>query len=611
MTALGLERGSIGSNQNEELRRAMNFGPRLIGPARTRFHFWAPARERVALEIDGLEPIPMRRLDDGWFEADAPCGAGAAYRYRIADDLAVVDPAARALRGGVFGRAVVTDPDSYRWSNVAWSGRPWTDCVFYELHVGAFGGFAGVKAALPRLADLGVTAVELMPISAFPGDRNWGYDGVLPWAPHPSYGDPDELKALIDAAHGLGTMVFLDVVYNHFGPEGSFISHYAPQFFQEEAPTPWGPAIDFGRPQVRRFFAENAIWWLEEFRFDGLRFDAAHAITHPDWLDETAAEIRARLEPGRCVHLVLENDHNIASHMRGGLFDAQWNDDAHHVLHVLLTRETSGYYAGYADRTAERLARCLREGFVYQGEPSPAHRCEPRGTPSADLPPSAFVMFLQNHDQIGNRAFGERLTTLADPRALEAAIALQLLCPQIPLIFMGEEEASESPFLYFAEHGEDLAEAIREGRKKEFETIASAADDLPDPNEASTFERSIAKPNPALASDRAALYRRLLKLRRKHISPALERARALDARAVGPAAVVARWELGDGRILTLAVNLGDEPAMCVSHPTTLHGEGDLVFESAEGAGSSFRSGALMRKSTVAVLQARNQGLGPR
>ena len=321
-----------------EIPRWMAFGARPVDRATTRFRFWAPALRSVALEVEGLGPIAMRPLEDGWFEAEAPCGAGAAYRFRVGKELAVVDPAARALRGGVFGHAVVTNSHSYRWRNTNWKGRPFTDCVFYELHVGAFGGFAGVAAALPRLADLGVTAVELMPISAFPGDRNWGYDGVLPYAPQPSYGSPDELRALIDAAHGLGLMVFLDVVYNHFGPAGNFLNHYAPHFFWEDAPTLWGSAIDFRRPEVRRFFTENAIYWLEEFRFDGLRFDAVHAITHPDWLDETASEIRARLEPHRSVHLVLENDDNVADHMRGGFFDAQWNDDVHHVFSTSCSR---------------------------------------------------------------------------------------------------------------------------------------------------------------------------------------------------------------------------------------------------------------------------------
>jgi malto-oligosyltrehalose trehalohydrolase len=300
---------------------------------------------------------------------------------------------------------------------------------------------------------------------------------------------------------------------------------------------------------------------------------------------------------------VLENDDNIAGHMRGGFFNAQWNDDAHHVLHVLLTGETSGYYAAYAPRTADKLARCLAQGFVYQGEPTPTRQGKPRGTPSADLPPTAFVTFLQNHDQIGNRAFGDRLTTLADRSALEAAIALQLLCPQIPLIFMGEEDASPTPFLFFAQHGGELAEAVRQGRRREFEHIANAVGDLPDPNDPETFERSVPTADPELAADRFHLYRRLLALRRKHISPALEGARALDARAVGPAAVVARWRLGDGKVLTIAVNLGEKAHD--SAADSVYRDAEILFDSVEGAYSAFRGGSLLGKSAVAVLQSGN------
>jgi maltooligosyltrehalose trehalohydrolase len=575
--------------------RDMRFGATLLDRQRTRFRFWAPALQQVALEIEGLGPIAMKPLANGWFEAEAPCGAGAAYKFRVADDLAVTDPAARAVRGDAYGHSIVMDPHSFQWRNLAWRGRPWAETVFYELHVGAFGGFKGVTDALPRLAGLGVTAVELMPISAFPGKLNWGYDGVLPYAPSSFYGAPDELKELVDAAHGLGLMMFLDVVYNHFGPEGNYVDVYAPPFFRRDVENAWGRAIDFGRAQVRRFYTENAFYWLQEFRFDGLRFDAVHAIAHPDWLDETAAELRARLEPERIVHLVLENDDNVAGHMRDGFFNAQWNDDGHHVLHVLLTGETMGYYGAYADHPAARLARCLAEGFVYQGEPSPSRDGERRGTPSADLPPSAFVLFLQNHDQVGNRAFGERLTALADRRALEAAIALQLLCPQIPLIFMGEEDASKSPFLFFAEHNEQLAQSIREGRKREFDAVANAREELPDPGAIATFDRSIPSPDPHLAEARFDLYRRLLALRSARIAPRLQGARSLGAQALGRAAVVARWRLGDGKRLTIASNLDRVPVTC-PRP-----DGEFLFESSPDACEIARMGMLPAKTTVAAL----------
>ena len=421
--------------------RTLPFGATLIAPDRTRFRLWAPAQPTVAVEIEGQAPVAMTRSAEGWFESEARCGAGARYRYRLANGLAVPDPAARAQADDVHGPSLVVDPGAYRWQHPGWRGRPWHETVLYELHAGLLGGFAGVQAALPGLAALGVTAVELMPVNAFPGTRNWGYDGVLPFAPARSYGTPDELKALVDAAHGLGLMIFLDVVYNHFGPDGNYLAAYAPGFFRDDIATPWGGAIDFRRPEVRRFFTENALYWLLEYRFDGLRFDAVHAISEADWLDEMAAEVRATVEPGRHAHLVLEHEGNASEHLRRG-FDAQWNDDAHHVLHVLLTGECDGYYADYASAPADRLARCLAQGFAYQGERSAYRGGKPRGSPSGDLAPTAFVLFLQNHDQIGNRPFGDRLTGCVDPEALEAAIALQLLCPQVPLIFMGEEAAS-------------------------------------------------------------------------------------------------------------------------------------------------------------------------
>ncbi|MBJ7265030.1 MAG: malto-oligosyltrehalose trehalohydrolase, partial [Burkholderiaceae bacterium] len=318
------------------------------------------------------------------------------------------------------------------------AASPWHETVIYEIHPGIAGGYAGIEARLPALAQLGITAIELMPIADFPGARNWGYDGVLPYAPDTAYGTPDELRHLIDTAHGLDMMVFLDVVYNHFGPDGNYLNAYAADFFDPKKQTPWGPAIDFSQSAVRRYFAENALYWLSEYRFDGLRLDAVHAISDPGWLPEMAAYVRANVAPDRHVHLVLENEDNIASHLTRG-FDAQWNDDAHHVLHYLLTGETRAYYADFSKHASQRLARSLSEGFVYQGDPSSLRGGALRGESSAHLPPSAFVLFLQNHDQVGNRAFGERLLKLVAnrPDALRAAVALQLLAPHIPLLFMG------------------------------------------------------------------------------------------------------------------------------------------------------------------------------
>ena len=578
--------------------RRLPFGATLIDDRRTQFRLWAPAQEKVSVEIEGCAPVPMQRLADGWFDAEAACGAGRRYRYRLKTDLAVPDPASRAQAGDVHGPSLVVDPHAYRWRNTEWRGRPWEETVLYELHAGLLGGFSGVQRELQRLAGLGITAVELMPINDFPGMRNWGYDGVLPFAPDRSYGSPDELKALVDAAHDHGLMIFLDVVYNHFGPDGNYLASYAPKFFRDDVKTPWGPAIDFRRPQVRQFFTENALYWLMEYRFDGLRFDAVHAITEADWLDEMAAAVRASVEQDRHVHLVLEHDGNVAEHLRRD-FDAQWNDDAHHVLHVMLTGENEGYYRDYADCSADRLARALREGFVYQGEPSAQREGEPRGTPSLDLAPTAFVLFLQNHDQTGNRAFGDRLTVLAKPEALEAAIALQLLCPQIPLIFMGEEVGSPTPFQFFTDHHGELADAVRDGRRKEFASFAAFSDParrerIPDPNAAGTFERSRPAPDTNNSAEWPDLYHRLLAVRRDHIVPRLKDARAIRAEAIGPAAVVARWRLGDA-VLTIATNLGSEACKAQREG------GQIIFETTGGA-EALEAGLLPSFTTLAFLE---------
>jgi maltooligosyltrehalose trehalohydrolase len=577
-------------------RCSLTYGASLVAVNRTRFRLYAPAQESVAVELDG-SIVPMERKPDGWFEAEAAVGAGTRYRYRLGSGTSVPDPASRAQAGDVHDASLVVDPESYTWRQPDWRGRPWHETVFYELHAGLLGGFRGVMRELPRLARLGITAIELMPVNDFPGARNWGYDGVLPYAPDASYGTPDALKALIDAAHEHGLMIFLDVVYNHFGPDGNYLSSSAPKMFRHDLETPWGAAIDFRLPPVRRFFIENALYWLMEYRFDGLRFDAVHAIPDGDFLVEMAAEIRESVEPGRHVHLVLENDDNVASLLECA-FDAQWNDDAHHVLHVLLTGEREGYYADYADNPAARLARCLAEGFAYQGEPSRHRGGQPRGTPSGLLPPSAFVLFLQNHDQVGNRAFGERLTALAP--ALEAAIALQLLSPQIPLLFMGEEEASTTPFLFFSDHRGALAGIVREGRRKEFAGFAAFADpvkraQIPDPNAPDTFRASMPRPDPEHGAARRDYYTRLLALRRQEIVPRLPGCRAVGAVVLGEGAVMARWRMGDGAILVIVTNLSSVPAR-LDAPG-----GRLLFESAAGAGEAIRGGYLPAQATAVYL----------
>jgi maltooligosyltrehalose trehalohydrolase len=384
-------------------------------------------------------------------------------------------------------------------------------------------------------------------------------------------------------------MVLLDVVYNHFGPDGNWLHAYAPAFFREDLHTPWGAGIDFRREEVRRFFIENALYWLMEYRFDGLRFDAVHTITDRSWLSEMAGEIRQTVERGRHVHLVLEHDGNDADHLRHG-FDAQWNDDAHHVLHVLLTGQSDGYYGDYATAPAQKLTRALAEGFVYQGEPSGYRGGKPRGTSSAGLPPRTFVLFLQNHDQIGNRPFGDRLTALADPEALQAAIALQLLSPNIPLLFMGEELLSETPFLFFTDYHGALADAVREGRRREFASFtAFAGGDIPDPNALETFERS----RPSAGGD-DTLYRRLLGLRHSLIIPRLVGTRLVEGAALGPASAAIHWRLGDGSALMIATNLAAEGCP-LARPA-----GDCLFASRPEA---LTDGKLSGHSTVLFFEA--------
>ncbi|WP_245304279.1 malto-oligosyltrehalose trehalohydrolase [Hoeflea olei] len=546
------------------------------------FRLWAPDRDEVRLELDGGAAMPMTRGEGGWFACAADAPPGTRYRFRISDDLAVPDPASRRQTGGVHGWSVVTDPGAYRWTLPDWKGRRWEEAVILEIHAGVLGGFAGVAERLAGWRDLGITAIELMPVAAFGGSRNWGYDGVLPYAVAESYGTPDELKALIDEAHGLGMMVLLDVVYNHFGPDGNYLGTYAPDFMDETAPTPWGGAVAVAHAPVRRFIIDNALMWLGEYRFDGLRFDAVHAIGNTHFLDDMAAEILAHL-PGREIHLVLENEHNDSDRLLPGGYDAQWNDDFHNVLHVLLTGESEAYYAGFSADPTAKLARCLLEGFVYQGEDPGSG---PRGKPSAHLEATRFVSFLQNHDQIGNRAMGDRLISSVDPERLKAAVALLLLCPQIPMLFMGEETGSRSPFLFFTDFEHGLADAVREGRRREFARFSAFSDPatrerIPDPNAPSTFDASEPLPGPD-AAEWQAFYRSLIALRHRHIVPRLRGARGLDATVLGEGAVTARWRMADGATLGIAVNLGGSDA---DFPDP---RGEIVYALGEaGAPASF------------------------
>ncbi len=602
------------------------FGAQLLGAAsakpRTRFRLWAPSCAKVQVVIENgaaheaSGAHDMSSTGNGWFEAELECGAGTLYRYKLDGALLIPDPASRFQPQDVHGPSEVIDPRAYTWQHTQWHGRPWEETVLYELHVGALGGYRGVMERLPAIAALGVTAIELMPLNDFPGTRNWGYDGVLPYAPDSAYGRPDDLKALIDTAHSHGLAVFLDVVYNHFGPDGNYLHQYAKPFFREGTHTPWGPAIDFGRGEVSEFFCDNALYWIDEFRFDGLRLDAVHAIDNDAWLRTFADHVRSHVQHGRHVHLVLENERNTAS-LLDTHFTAQWNDDAHNTLHVLLTGEHEGYYAAYADQPIERLARILGSGFGYQGDPSPIHDGQPRGEPSGHLPPTSFVAFLQNHDQIGNRAMGERLRTLCSDDALRAATGLLLLSPQIPLLFMDEEYGSKQPFLFFTDYTGDLADAVREGRRKEFARFSAFADEkrralIPDPNDPQTLAASSPPRRPRdTADDKDALewmhfYKSALAVRAKLIAPRLRHAKALGATVLKTAngqqtnALTARWKLDDGETLTIALNLAGkqagEAARLDERPA-----GKVIFETPPRARDRADAGELPSNAFVAWL----------
>lgn len=540
-------------------------GAIVLPNGHTRFSLWAPDADSVDLSLSDGSLHALERHDNGWYSTIIKCAAGTGYRFIINNDIRVPDPAARLQHGDAQGLSCVVD-HQYAWKNESWQGLPWHHTVLYELHVGLIGGFSKVEQLLPSLARLGITAIELMPINEFPGNRNWGYDGVLPFAPEASYGSPDELKSLIDTAHGLGIMVFLDVVYNHFGPDGNYLGQYAKEFFRDDIHTPWGSAIDFRKREVRDFFCENALMWIMDYRFDGLRFDAVHAISEKDFLAELATRVRDAVPPGRHVHLVLENEDNTARLLEQG-FDAQWNDDGHNILHHLLTDENEGYYIDFADDPTAKLARCLSEGFIYQGEVNHAGRS--RGEASAHLSPTAFVLFLQNHDQIGNRAFGERLIQLCDHKALKSATVLLLLSPMIPLLFMGEEWGSQKPFLYFTDHKEELAKAVCDGRRAEFAKFAKFSDPetkekIPDPNAINTFLQSRIdfpienKEESEYISERDQwwdFYRQLLALRQQEIIPHLPGARSIGTTVIANRAVCAQWTLGNGVDLRIYINL--------------------------------------------------------
>ena len=603
---------------------AMPFGAELGADGSVRFRLWAPEAQAVELcfgEETGRH-LRLNRLEQGWFELFTRAASpGSCYRFRIDGSLSVPDPASRFQPRDVEGPSQIVDPQEFEWKDADWRGRPWEEAVIYELHVGTFtqeGTFRAVEEKLDYLATLGVTALELMPVADFPGKRNWGYDGVLLYAPDCSYGRPEDLKGLIQAAHTKQMMVFLDVVYNHFGPDGNYLRVYSPQFFTDHHRNPWGDAINFDGPDsrtVRDFFLHNALYWLEEYHFDGLRLDAVHAIiddSKPDILTELALLVRKKFEGERRIHLMVENGENAAQYLtrdtenRVSFYDAQWNDDIHHSLHVLITGETDGYYSDYAQQPIRQLGRCLAEGFAFQGEFS-AYHGSPRGTPSEILPPSAFISFLQNHDQVGNRAFGERILRLAPPEALRAAIEILLLAPAPPLLFMGEEFGATSPFLFFCDFRGDLALSVTTGRRNEFARFSQfsspeARCHIPDPNAEESFRRS--KLNWGSVANEShmgwlELYHKLLSTRRRVVVPRLADSASIPARYCNfeSLGLAVDWNLGDGSVLRLCANLGQGWLT-----TTKSRSGSQFYSSSPEAASAFEANRLPPWSVIWRLQ---------
>jgi len=511
----------------------MKLGARPLADEACEFLVWAPNAKSLTLHLIGREDemIEMERLERGYHHAVAQgASLGDRYFYRMEDGRELPDPASRFQPEGVHRSSEIVDLQEFEWTDQNWKGRPIESSVFYELHIGAYtseGTFEALIPHLPELAKLGVTTIELMPIAQFPGLRNWGYDGVYPFAPQNSYGRPESLQRLVNAAHEHGLAMALDVVYNHLGPEGNYLGAYGP-YFTDRYRTPWGQAINYdsaGSDEVRRYFIENALYWLEEYHFDALRLDAVHGIF--DFgarhflaeLKASVAELSSRVE--RPLHLVAESDLNDARLLHdvsaGGYgLDAQWSDDFHHSVHTLLTREDRGYYSDF--NGVGSLAATMRDGWYYSGQHS-EYRGRRHGNSAAGIASSRFVVCSQNHDQVGNRAEGERLSTLVNFEAQKLAAGITLLSPSTPLLFMGEEYGETAPFQYFTSHGDpDLLEAVRRGRREEFASFGWKGT-VPDPQDQKTFDRS--RLHHALKEKEPhrtvlELYRELIRIRNKH-----------------------------------------------------------------------------------------------
>jgi malto-oligosyltrehalose trehalohydrolase len=598
------------SSQSDSTTRAHELprGAEMLPDGAVRFRFWAPAAKVIHLEIDGVgHALALEPKANGWHElVTKQASVGSNYKFILPDGTRVPDPASRFQPDDIHGPSEIIDPRAHQWTDKSWRGRPWNEAILYELHIGAFTGAGTFLAAvdkLDHLVKLGITAIEIMPVADFPGRWNWGYDGALLYAPDSSYGRPEDLKTLVQEAHARGLMVILDVVYNHFGPDGNFLPAYAPQSFTDRHETDWGAAVNYdgeGSENVREFTIHNALYWIEEFHFDGLRLDAVHAIKDDSpkhVLDELAERVRESAGD-RQVHLILENEKNQATRLdrdENGApkhYTAQWNDDMHHVLHTAATLESNGYYGDFIEDT-QKLGRALAEGFAFQGEVMKATGAE-RGEASAHLPPTAFVAFMQNHDQIGNRAFGERINAIASPEAVRAIASIYLLLPQIPLLFMGEEWGSSQPFPFFCDFTGELGENVQKGRRKEFENFPEfkdpeQRDKIPDPLAKETFESAKLdwqQTKQDVHAEWLSWYQRILAVRKSTIIPMLNTIGAFAGsyHVLAEGAVMVCWTLDEGKILVLAANLSEKSNDCFSNI-----DGQLIWhEGPEATGRIMR-----------------------
>ncbi len=512
-----------------------------------------------------LRAVPLQANGDGYFSAlDAAGRAGDLYQYRFGDSQGWPDPASRWQPHGVHGASMVIDPAAYKWRDENWSAPPFSELVIYEVHLGTFtpgGTFRSAIERLDHLVSLGVNALELMPVADFPGERNWGYDGVMLYAPARCYGHPDDMRALVEAAHARGLAVILDVVYNHFGPDGNYVSVYHGDYFEPEAQTPWGAALNYAAPAVRAFFLENAPYWRREFHIDGFRLDATHEIADKSarhLLAEIAAEVHSL---GGFV--LAEDERNEPELLRspeaGGFgLDGVWSDDFHHVIHVALTGEREGYYENF-NGTPQELAETLTHGWLFRGQKQRSTG-EPRGGDSAGLSPEQFVFCISNHDQVGNRALGERLGHLISPAAYRAVSALLCLIPQMPLIFQGQEWSASTPFQFFTDHNPELGRLVTEGRRREFQKFAAFRDPamretIPDPQAAGTFRNSKLRWAELEQPEHAGvhlLYRECLALRQAHPAWRSQRGQPVRAVALTDGAVGYCVGSGAGQCLVLS-----------------------------------------------------------